>query len=208
MSEKIKYTIKELKQPDKFRQFIGELVEIASANFNKILYAIGAVFVVLIIIYIVSSQQEKKEQIAGTMFESALSDFNQGNTDMALQGFSELIDEHPSQQSAKLARYYTGAINYDLGQYEKTIEDLQGFLNSSPDNKLLEDSANFTIGLAYYNLEKWQESADYLSKLQNSGSPYEKQKIKEEKHALERNNQYRCTNSCKCSWRTVSRSCY
>ena len=47
MSEKIKYTVKELKQPDKFRQFVGDLVELASENFNKILYGIGALVVLL-----------------------------------------------------------------------------------------------------------------------------------------------------------------
>ncbi len=175
MGEKIKYTIKELKQPDKFRQFISDLTDTAAANFNKILYAVGGIFVMLIVIYLVNSHQEKKEQVAGTMFENALVQYNTGNIEPALEGFAALIKEHPSQQSAKLAMYYTGILNYDLGQYEKTISSLNEYLNDSPDNQLLEDSANFTIGLSYYNLENWQESEKYLSKLQNSGSPYEKQ---------------------------------
>lgn len=175
MSEKIKYTIKELKQPDKFRQFVGDLLDLASENFNKILYAIGAVVVLLLVIYMVSSSQEKKQQLAGGMFEEALSQFNEGKIDTALLGFSNLVEEYPSQQSAKLARYYTGIINYDLGQYEKTVEDLKSYLDNSPKNQLLEESANFTIGLAYYNLKNWEESVNYLSKLQDSGSPYEKQ---------------------------------
>ena len=66
-------------------------------------------------------------------------------------------------------------VNYDLEKYEETISSLVEYLDDSPKNQLLEDSANFTIGLSYYNLEKWQDSEKYLSKLQNSGSPYEKQ---------------------------------
>lgn len=175
MSEKIKYTIKELKQPDKFRQFISDLVDTAAENFNKILYAVGAIVVLLIVIYLVSSNQEKKEQMAGEMFESALVEYNSGNIQPALEGFETLVKEHPKQQAAKLALYYTGILNYDLGEYNKTISSLEEYLNDSPDNKLLEDSANFTIGLAYYNLENWQDAEKYLVKLQNSGSPYEKQ---------------------------------
>lgn len=175
MGEKIKYTIKELKQPDKFRQFISDLTDTAAANFNKILYAVGGIVVMLIVIYLVNSHQEKKAQVAGTMFENALVQYNSGNIEPALDGFANLIKEHPSQQSAKLAQYYTGILNYDLGQYEKTIASLNEYLNDSPDNQLLVDSANFTIGLSYYNLENWQESEKFLSKLQNSGSPYEKQ---------------------------------
>jgi len=147
MGEKIKYTIKELKQPDKFRQFISDLVDTAAENFNKILYAVGGIVVLLLVIYMASSHQEKKAQIAGEMFEGALVQYNSGNIQPALEGFATLIKEHPSQQSAKLALYYTGILNYDL----------------------------FTIGLSFYNLENWQESEKYLSKLQNSGSPYERQ---------------------------------
>lgn len=175
MGEKIKYTIKELKQPDKFRQFISDLVDTAAENFNKILYAVGGIVVLLLVIYMASSHQEKKAQIAGEMFEDALVQYNSGNIQPALEGFATLIKEHPSQQSAKLALYYTGIFNYDLGQYEKTISTLNEYLNDSPDNQLLEDSANFTIGLSFYNLENWQKSEKYLSKLQNSGSPYERQ---------------------------------
>jgi len=175
MGEKIKYTIKELKQPDKFRQFISDITDTAAANFNKILYAIGGIVVLLLVIYMVSSHQKKKAQIAGEMFENALVQYNEGSLEPALQGFANLIEEHPSQQSAKLALYYTGILNFDLGQYEKTIDSLQNYLNDSPKNQLLEESANFTIGLAYYNLQNWQESEKYLSKLQNSNSPYEKQ---------------------------------
>ena len=175
MAEKIKYTIKELKQPDKFRQFISDLTDTAAANFNKILYTVGGIFVLLLVIYFVSSHNEKKVQVAGEKFENALFQYNAGNTQAALEGFAALIEEQPSQQSAKLALYYTGAINYDLGLYEESISSLIEYLNDSPDNQLLEDSANFTIGLAFYNLKNWQESEKYLSKLQNSGSPYEKQ---------------------------------
>ena len=175
MSEKIKYTIKELKQPDKFRQFISDLVDTAAENFNKILYAVGGIVVILMVIYLVSSHKEKKAQIAGEMFENALVQYNSGNIEPALEGFATLIKEHPSQQSAKLALYYSGILNYDLGEYEKTVTSLEEYLNDSPDNKLLEDSANFTLGLSYYNLENWQEAEKYLSRLQNTGSPYEKQ---------------------------------
>ena len=143
MSEKIKYTIKELKQPDKFRQFISDLVDTAAENFNKILYAVGGIVVILIVIYLVSSHQEKKAQIAGNIFENALVQYNSGNIEPALEGFATLIEEHPSQQAAKLALYYSGILNYDLGEYEKTVSSLEEYLNDSPDNKLLEDSANF-----------------------------------------------------------------
>jgi len=175
MSEKIKYTQKELKQPDKFRSFIINLVDKATDNFNKLLYAFGSLVVILIIIYIFTSYQNKQSELAGTQFEQALALYNLGNTQEALTGFADLVSEYPNQQSSKLALYYSGNIYYDAGQYEESIEEMLKYLNSSPKNLLLEDSANLTIGLSYYNLENWEDAVSYLSMIQDSGSPYERQ---------------------------------
>ena len=175
MSEKIKYTQKELKQPDKFRSFIINLVDKAADNFNKILYAFGSLVVILIIVYVFTSYQNKQRDLAGTKLESALALYNEGNTEEALTGFANLTSEYPNQEAAKLAIYYSGNIYYDSEQYEKSIDEMTKYLNSSPKSKLLEDSANLTIGLSYYNMKKWQDAVNYLTKVQNPGSPYERQ---------------------------------
>ena len=175
MSEKIKYTQKELKQPDKFATFIVNLTDRAAENFNKLLYAFGSLVVIIIIIYVFTSYQKKQEETAGTQFEQALALYNSGYADEALTQFSHLAAEYPNQQSSRLATYYSGTIYYDSEQYEKSIEEMTKYLNSSPKNKLLEDSATLTVGLSYYNLQNWEEAVNYLSKIQDTGSPYERQ---------------------------------
>ena len=58
---KIKYTTKELKRPDKFREFLAESLEGLSEHFNKILIGIGVIAVGLLAVCFVSSQQEEKD---------------------------------------------------------------------------------------------------------------------------------------------------
>lgn len=175
MAEKIKYTQKELKQPDKFRSFIINLVDTASNNFNKIVYALGSIAVILIIIFVFTSYQNKQKELAGTQFEKALSLYNNGNAKEALTDFANLISEYPDQQAAKLAMYYSGTIYYDAEQYKNSIDEMTRYLNSSPKNSLLKDSANLTIGLSYYNMQKWEDAVKFLTKTKDSNSPYEKQ---------------------------------
>ena len=128
MSEKIKYTQKELKQPDKFTTFIVNLTDRAAENFNKLLYAFGSLVVILIIIYVFTSYQKKQEELAGTMFEQSLALYNSGNSDGALTGFADLVAEYPNQQAARLATYYSGAerCRYRADQQRHQFSQLRG----------------------------------------------------------------------------------
>ena len=128
MSEKIKYTIKELKQPDKFRQFISDLVDTAAENFNKILYAVGGIVVLLIVIILLHHTRKRKHRLPEKCLRMHLYSTIQATLILHLKVLQPLIKEHPSQQAAKLAIYYTGILNYDLGQYEKTIASLNEYL--------------------------------------------------------------------------------
>lgn len=175
MAPKIKYTIKELRKPDKFREFVAELLEKSSNNFNKILYYVAGIIVVLIILFLITSYNERKSQRAYKSFENAITQYNEGQIPEAQESFSKLISEYPNGKSSKLAQYYSGVINFDIGEYEKSIEQLKSFISKASSYELLKDSANLTIGLSYFNLQNWQEAVEYLSKLINSGSPYEKQ---------------------------------
>ena len=175
MAEKIKYTQKELKQPDKFSTFIINLADTAVNSFNKILYALGSLVLILIIIFAFTSYQNKQRELAGTQFKKAISLYNKGSAKEALAGFADLISEHPNQQAAKLAIYYSGTIYYDSEQYENSIDEMTRYLNSSPKNKLLEDSANLTIALSHYNMQRWENAVKFLTRIKDPNSPYERQ---------------------------------
>lgn len=175
MAEKIKYTQKELKKPDKFRQFATDLLDQSSKNFNKILYFIAGIMVVIIILFVISSSKEKRTMLANELFEKTLVQYNKGEITKAIDYFTRLVEEYPNEKAAKLSRYYLGIINFDIGEYEKSIDSLNDFINNASSYDLLKDSANLNIGLAYYNLGNWQEAVTYFSKLENTDSPYKEQ---------------------------------
>jgi len=173
MAQKIKYTQKELKRDDKFREIAAKGFNVLSQNFNKILIFTGLVIIVLIGIYVYNNFKEKETIEATKMFDSAFEKFKNGNKLDALNEFSLLPKEYPSEKISTVALYYAGVINYDLGNYKVSIQYLRKFLKSNNSDQLLNDAALYAIGLLSYNLEKWEDSIKYLSRINSNGSPYE-----------------------------------
>lgn len=172
MAEKIKFTRKDLRKPDKIRELLSHALENASKHFNKIAIAIGVLVLIFIFAYFLSSGNEKKELLASQQFDNAFETYNSGNPLEAIEMFKQLNKDYPNQEISKLALYYAGIINYEIEKYEESIQDLNSFLGSNLNEEFIEDSAYLTLGLANFSLEKWDEAIKNLSKVQDQGSPY------------------------------------
>ena len=169
---KIKYTTKELKRPDRFREFLAESLEGLSEHFNKILIGIGVIAVGLLGICFTSSQQEEKDLLANEQFQKAIKSYDDGEMKNSLSQLQTLREEHPKTDVSILALYQMGMINYKLGNYDKAINYLGLFLDEDPEDSIFLDGANVVIGLSYFKLEKWGKSIEYLSEVDGSTSPY------------------------------------
>ncbi len=175
MSTKIKYTEKELKQPDEFNKTVTRAIDFTADHGKKILIAVGVVIVILVGAFLVNSNSEQKGLEANTMFNSAIAKFEAGDTDGALQGFIETEQKFSGQEISNIALYYAAIINFDNQNYAESIDLLNRFEAEELREPMLIDSAILTQGLAYFNQNEWQKSIDYLSKITDPSSPYENQ---------------------------------
>lgn len=169
---KIKYTTKELKRPDRFREFLAESLESLSEYFNKILIGIGIIVVALLGICFVSSQQEEKDLLANEQFRKAVESYNSGEMENSLSQLQTLREEHSGTDVSILALYQMGMINYQLGNFKEAIEHLKLFLNEDPEDGIFRDGANLVIGLSAFKLESWDKSIEHFSEVDGSESPY------------------------------------
>ncbi len=169
---KIKYTTKELKRPDRFRKFLAESLEDLSAQFNKILVGTGILVATLLAVFFISSGDEKKHVEANKQFAMAVSSYEEGKMAEALEYLEIMQTEHKDADVSVLAFYHKGMIHYELGNFEKAIEDLELFLAENPEDTVLETAANLLIGLSSFSLENWEKSKKYLSEVNDSASPY------------------------------------
>ncbi len=169
---KIKYTTKELKRPDRFREFLGESLENLSRYFNRILVGIGAIVVVLLAVCFVSSQEEEINLMANEQFQKALKSYEGGEMENSLSRLQALREEHPKADVSLLALYQMGMINYKLGNFEEATKHLELFLDKDPEDDIFRDGANVVIGLSAFKLERWDKSIEHLSEVDGSTSPY------------------------------------
>ena len=169
---KIKYTTKELKRPDRFREFLAESLEGLSHYFNKILIGIGVIVVALLGICYASSQQEERDLLANEQFQKAIKSYDDGEMKNSLSQLQTLREEHPKADVSVLALYQMGTISYKLGNYEEAIKHLEFFLDEDPEDDVFHDGANVVIGLSYFKLEKWGKSIEYFSEVDGTTSPY------------------------------------
>ena len=169
---KIKYTTKELRRPDRFREFLAESLEGLSHYFNRILIGVGVIVVVLLGVCFASSQQEEKDLLANEQLKKALKSYDGGEMENSLSQLQTLREEHPEADVSVLALYQMGMINYQLENYEEAIKHLELFLDEDPEDGIFRDGANLVIGLSNFKLEKWDKSIEYFSEVDGSESPY------------------------------------
>ena len=169
---KVKYTTKELKRPDRFREFLAESLEGLSHHFNRILISIGVIAVALVAVCFVSSQQEETDLMANEQFRKALKSYDDGKMENSLSQLQTLREEYPKAGVSVLALYQMGMINYQIENYEEAIKHLELFIDEDPEDGIFRDGANLVIGLSAFELEKWDKSIEYFSEVNRNESPY------------------------------------
>ncbi len=169
---RIKYTTKELKRPDRFRRFLAESLESLSEQFNKILLGTGILVVAFAALFFISSKDEKKNIEANRQFAMAVSSSEDVKMADALEHLEIIRTEHNNTDVSVLALYHKGMIHYELGNFEKSIANLELFLAEDTEDSVLRTAANLVIGLSSFAIENWEKSKEHLSEVNDNSSPY------------------------------------
>ncbi len=172
MAKKIKFTQKEIKSPDKFRQSVKDAIEFTSDNYKKVLLAAGGVIIVIVAIMVTNIFYEKRELQANAKLREAIELYSNKDLEQALNDLTSIKEEYPQVDISKIVNYYMGLISYDIGNYDETIDQLTEFVSSGVSDQILIDSANLTMGMASYNIGEWQQAIDYLSMVDKGDGPY------------------------------------
>jgi len=175
MATKIKYTEKELKQPDEFNKTVVRVIDFTADHAKKILIMLAVIIAILISAFFVNSNFEKKGLEANNMFDNAVALFDAGDSEGALKRFLGTSEKYPSEGISNIALYYAAIINFNSGNYNESVNLLDRFESNEVNEPMLVESAILTQGLAYFNQNDWQKAIDYLSKINNPASPYERQ---------------------------------
>jgi tetratricopeptide (TPR) repeat protein len=159
--EKLKVVGEALSKSEKF---IAE-------NRTKIIGAVVAVVLVIVAIfgykYLIKVPREntalESMYAAERYFE--IDSFNTAlNGDGVNLGFAQIIDEYGSTGAGKLAHFYAGFCNLQLGNYQDAISQLENFNGK---DEILQARAYSGIGDAYVELGEYEKAVSYFVKAAN-----------------------------------------
>lgn len=151
MYEKVKLTKRQIKE-DKFTTFMLKTRSWFIDNWQFAVIGLAAVILVGVAGWYYSQSQTAQAQEASTRFARALLDYRNGNNQVAIMGFSQIVDEYSSDQAAEQATFLLGKLNHKIRNYEEAVRFFELYLTKYSDNKLTRAAA--LAGVASCNEEQ------------------------------------------------------
>ncbi len=123
---------------------------------------IGLVAVVLIVIGVVYyfNSQQAKEREAADKFSRAMMDYRSGNSQLAILGFNQIMQDYSGNRVAEDAAFLLGNINYETRNYPEAIRYYQMYLSKFLDNKLNRAATQAGIASSLENQGNYREAAE------------------------------------------------
>lgn len=147
MQSKVKLSKRQIKE-DKFTTFMLTSRQRVSDNWQFLV--IGGVVLVLAIvavIYYANSRTSFQEQGA-QLFAQGMSEYRNGNRQVAITTFQEVVDEYGSHEVADNAMFLLGQVHYELRNYPEAIRYWEQYLSKFKDVPLDRAAALAGIGAA------------------------------------------------------------
>ncbi|MFQ5453289.1 MAG: tetratricopeptide repeat protein [Candidatus Zixiibacteriota bacterium] len=158
MYGKVKLSKRQIKE-DKFTTFMLKAKHQLHENWQ--FYVIGVVVVILSItaaVYYVNIL-ETKDNEAGEQFSRALLDYRNGNNQVAIMSFNQIIDEYPGNKVAEQSTFLLGKVNLESKNYSEAIRYFEIYLDKYREDKMNRSAVYAGIASCYENQGKYLEAA-------------------------------------------------
>ncbi len=123
-----------------------------------------------------ADSREKKILEANRRMDAAIAAYEKGEVEMSLQALEEIRNGFGGLDTAKVAKYYEGAILFGLEEDEKSLEYMESFLSDSPQSFLKTESL-FMAGFSSFRLRKWDKAVMYFEELLSIGTKSHEKRV-------------------------------
>ncbi len=157
MQQKVKLTRRQIKE-DKFTTFM--LTTKSQILENWQFFVIGIVALALVItavIYFVNSQVSAGQE-GSVKLANAMGSFRNGNTQLAIVGLNEVVDDYSGSPAAEQATFMLGKLNFDQRNYAESIRFYEMYLSKYKDSPLRRAASEAGIGAAHENLGEYDQA--------------------------------------------------
>jgi len=166
MQSKVKLTKRQVKE-DKFTTFMLNTRTQVTDNWQFLVIGLVAVLVlVAAVVWYVNNQNEKTVEAEGKLSE-AISQYQAGNNQVAILGFTNLMDEYGGTMAARTATYYLGNLYLSSRNFEDAIATFRKYLDKHDDNTMERAAAYGGMAAAYEGQADFVKAAEYYIKAVN-----------------------------------------
>ena len=128
MYGKVKLTKRQIKE-DKFTTLMLTWKSIAEDNWQFLVIGVAAVVLLVVgAIYFTGYQADRVDQ-AAEKFARTMLDYRNGNSQIAILGFTQILDEHGDDAVAQKATFLLGNLHLASRNYDEAIRHYDLFLN-------------------------------------------------------------------------------
>lgn len=163
MQSKVKLSKRQIKE-DKFTTFVLTSKQRVIDNWQFLV--IGVVVVVLVvagIVYFVNSRSTWQAE-AGQRFAQAMMEYRNGDRQIAVTSFEQVLDDYGSHVVAEEATYMLGSVNFELKNYSEAIRYWEMYLSKYQEDQLKRAAAQAGIASAYENQGDYTQAAEWFEK--------------------------------------------
>ncbi len=147
---------KDLEQPDIFQETFAKVLDYARENRQKLYMAAGTLALVLILgagYWFYSASYEK--DASKLYFDARLKAMKADPMGIGIaitetmKTYADLVEKYPSSDAAQAARYELGSLYFDAGDYDRSIQVYNTFIDTASKKDLRMLYARIGIGYAY-----------------------------------------------------------
>ena len=177
MAKKRKKTRKELlKEPDEFLTITSRLINLAIEHKTHLTYGLGAILVLVVIIFGVRFFSIRAENNASALLDKSLTKYNSIKAEKRPDevygeisvDFQSILNKYTGKESAKLARLIYANICYDAGKYKQAIELYKTALTEFAKYPMIHHQILSNLGYAYEQEEDYSTAVGYFEKISSA----------------------------------------
>ena len=174
---------RKLKEPDEFVTLSERAYLFVTHHSKPMAVGAGIVLVLLLVIFFFQKWENKNEEDANQMFNSAVETYQMASSPYreespqdyknVLERFNEVILKFPKTPGGKLAVLYKGNIHLRLGEFDEAIKAYESYLERAGKKKLYRAFGMEGLGYAYEGKRNYEKAADAYQKVIDLGEGFQ-----------------------------------
>jgi tetratricopeptide (TPR) repeat protein len=174
---------RKLKEPDEFVTLSERAYLFVTHHSKPMAVGAGIVLVLLLVIFFFQKWENKNEEDANQMFNSAVEAYQMASSPYreespqdyknVLERFNEVILKFPKTPGGKLAVLYKGNIHLRLGEFDEAIKAYESYLERAGKKKLYRAFGMEGLGYAYEGKRNYEKAADAYQKVIDLGEGFQ-----------------------------------